>query len=141
MGVLSDFLLAPRHLSDDHLVEHPEDAIARVESRRVDPLQLENLAAAIGLGLEVGDPVAAVDEEGPWLLALPPGLVAALADAGPDALERWSETWSRADEWWTSSPADRRAVASSLRALLASLVPLAARARAGEGRLLLWVSL
>ena len=56
MGLLSDFLLVSEEVDDAHLVDHPEACVARVESRRIDPIQLAHIVGIV-LGIEARSPI------------------------------------------------------------------------------------
>ncbi len=78
--------------------------------------------------------VASGGEEGPWVTTIPATFVDALADLGDDRLAAVAEAWSQAEELGGIAAADARETIVALR-------ELCRRARAGDGSMLMWMSL
>lgn len=142
MGLLSDFLLVSSDITDlEALLRHPDNALARVQARRIDPEQLENIVRVVtGTTISVPHPIAIGDDGEVFLLAVPEVLAIKLAGSTTAEQLRWAVSWSQG--WDGLRSAEEKAeVCQQLFALLQSLVPLAKRACAGKERLLLWCSI
>lgn len=140
MGLLSDFLLVSPETDHDSLLHHPEDALAQVQARQIDPLQLENLVHIVTSARIHIEPLALSDDGERFLFPVPEDLSVSLARASEAQVRGWAEQWS---EVWEGArtPEEKAEVRQSLERLLGSLVPLAKRARAGKNVLVLWCSL
>ena len=95
MGLLSDFLLVPAGTIDrEQLLQHPEQALSRVQARRIDPMQLENLVRVVTeANLDIHSPLAMSEDGERFLLAVPKTLSVNLARASAAERQRWATRW------------------------------------------------
>jgi hypothetical protein len=124
----------------------PAGHMPTVEENGVDPVKLATLnGIATGRDYSVDggfdqlseevEEVTSKGDEGPWVLAVPSALVAALRSASGERLETIADEWAATDEWMLDG-----VPAEDIRPLLHDLADLARSAEPPK-RLYMWMSL
>ena len=104
MGSLADLLLAtPEDIPDIVASDYPLGTYKGTNVDGLDPLMLlalHSLLAEKPLEQMVAqyEPVALASEEGPWLVRIPPDLLAILADVAPHDIEALAGRWVQTDQ-------------------------------------------
>jgi hypothetical protein len=111
MGSLADLLLATHDDIPDIIAsDYPLGSYKGTNIDGLDPLMLLALHSMLALRpleelVNSYEPVAQASEEGPWLIRIPPDLLALLADIAPHDIEvmaaKWSDTDQLRDSGWT----------------------------------------
>ena len=142
MGILSDFFVAtPEDLKRLDLSRGPAGVFPTVQAKRVDPVKLATLQAVVEGGSDIGELITAIDaamlgdEEGPWLVTVPPSVTSALAGADSAGLSRLAASWAATEEWVADG-----GTAANLSPFVAQLGELARAASPGRS-LYLWICL
>jgi len=137
--MLTDFYVG--RLSDaEEIVSGASSLRPRLSIRNADNAVLADLWAAIDPGADVaplqGDAcIVASRSEGPWVLALPAGLVDGLAAVTEGAIPAICERWCAGEEMaFHNVPED------VMRRPLVDLIEVASEAKNADHALLLWMS-
>lgn len=141
MGVLSDIVVAGHSDADAILaMDVPSEQLPGADVKGIDTIKLATLESILTgqpyEAVETHDPVASASDDGPWVFALRPTLVAALADASDPVLATTATAWAETEEFQLDGwPLE---VVSSV---LEDLRRLAKLATADDKQLFLWMSL
>ncbi len=146
MGVLTDFVVAPRSAAQEvGQAACPCEEFDGLDAKGIDPVKLATLGAiltgtAFDPGFMSGESClyGCGSEEGPWVFEVPPSLVARLAALQGDELVRAGEVWAATEEF---SPRYDYWPAEAVHQVLNALVHLSRRAVGSNASLLMWMSL
>jgi hypothetical protein len=111
MGSLADLLLATHSDIPDIIAsDYPLGNYKGTNIDGLDPVMLLALHSMLTLKpleelISCYEPIAQASEEGPWLIRIPPELLALLADIAPHDIEvmagKWAQTDQLRDSGWT----------------------------------------
>jgi hypothetical protein len=141
VGVLSDIVVADESQAEAILsMSVPSQELPGADVKGIDTIKLATLESILTgqpyEQVESHDPVAGDSDGGPWVFAVRPSLVSALATASDTQLSAAATEWSATEEFQLDAwPLD------AVRSVLAELTRVSKLATNERKRVFLWMSL